>query len=161
MTNQQAYANISIMSEKQTFNQVDQQFEKGDPQTILVERSDGTISTGLVGSQGERSAVLLAGSNDKVNGDTLMKMVKTEKLSDAHQEMLAEKLAGVALRGSGVAEVEPVAATFDPEVANLQRAIRDALAEKKRAQQEGRGDDSIYYGQIAGQYTLELNAKRK
>ena len=148
--------------ENQTFNQIDQQFQKGEPSTVLVERSDGTISTGIVGTLGqERSAVLLAGSNDKTNGDTLMKMIKTEKLSDPHQEMLAERLAGVALKSSGIDETKKVDSNFDPEVANLQRAVRDAEAEKRRAQQEGRGADSIYWGQVAGQYTRELMAKRK
>lgn len=148
--------------ENQTFNQIDQQFQKGEPSTVLVERTDGSISTGLVGALGaERSAVLLAGSNDKTNEDTLMKVIKTEKLSDAHQEMLAEKLATVALKGSEVVEVEQANTDFDPEVANLQRAIRDAESEKRRAQQEGRGDDSIYWGQVAGRYSRELADKRK
>lgn len=145
----------------ETFKQIDQQLaNEQQGATVLVE-NNGQIVTGQIYGYAENgSRVFFTGSNDSV-GERAMRTqsVTAEALSDGHQAALAEKLAGTALRGTEV-DVTTDKQPFNPEVANLERSIREAHAEKHRAQQEGRGEDSIYWGQVAGQYSRELNQKR-
>ena len=144
------------MSEKLEFNQIDQQLANSQTASLLVERKDGAIQVGQVLGYGEHGSIAyLANLNNKdATGDLSWKRVSSEQLSDRHQQELAEGLAGAALRET--VSAVPHTEKFDPEKANLERAIRDAMAEKARAQKEGRGDDSIYWGQQAGRYTKEL-----
>lgn len=148
---------------RETFNQIDQQLAANEQQgaAVLVEQGDDKIAVGQVlATPGENGArVFFNGSNDEVSERAIpTKLVSAEKLSDSHQELLAEKLAGAALRG---ADVPVVKEHFNPEVANLEKSIKEAENEKRRAQKEGRGEDSIYWGQVAGQYAKELRDKRK
>lgn len=150
-----------MSAENPTFNQINEQLANDQAATVLVERDTGDIVPAQVMAVGEQGArAFFANLNAGEAGDNAIrtKTVSAEKLSDSHQEMLAEKLAGVALRNS---EIEEPKEEFDAEAANLERAIREAEAEKRRAQQEGRGEDSTYWGQVAGRYTLELNQRRK
>jgi hypothetical protein len=90
-----------MTSDNLSFNQINEQFANGQSATVLVEREDHTIVPGQVILQGENNTrVFLSGTNARA-GDAPIptKRVSTEKLSDSHQEILAEKLAGLALRG--------------------------------------------------------------
>lgn len=140
------------------FNQLEQQLAANQPATVLVERSNGDITPAQIMYPGSENTRVFFGNLNAEADDRAIptKIVASEKLSDAHQEMLAEKLAGVALRSVEVAPIE------EPSVDELllERGIREAQAEKRRAQQEGRGDDSIYWGQVAGQYSKELRQLR-
>lgn len=142
------------------FKQVDEQLAADQAATVLVERDNGSIVPGQVMVRGEHGArVFMANLNEEANDRVIQtKRVSAEKLSDEHQEALAEKLAGVALRG---VEAEAPKEEFDAEAANLERSYKEALVEKSRAQQEGRGEDSTYWGQVAGQALLELQKKNK
>ena len=152
-----------------TYNQVHQQLADGSSASVLVKRTDGSISTGQYAEtgQGELGVYLGDFANTKSNDlDQLdYKPVNVEQLSDQRQEKLAAELAGVALRGANVEvdtvikpkPAEIVETPFSAEKANLERAVRDALAEKRRAQQEGNGENSTYWGQVAGQYQKELS----
>lgn len=145
------------------FNQVDQQIANGHAATVLVERTNGDITAAQIEGMEPGSTNAFFGdiSQGAKNGLSY-KPVGNEKLTDQYQEHLAQQLAGQALRGSVVALEAPASKeSFDPEVANLERSIREAEAEKRRAQQEGRGQDSIYWGQVAGQYAKQLSNKRR
>lgn len=90
------------------FSQVDQQIAGGQPATVLVERSNGDITTAQV-------AGITEGSTNAFFGDITegpkhgmpYKPVGNEKLSDKYQEYLAEKLAGVALRAQVALDLAP------------------------------------------------------
>lgn len=149
-----------------TFNQVNQQLTAGSA-TILVERTDGSISTAQFTEPAvDRTNVYLGDFANTSKDDLDYKSVNNEQLSDQHQEKLAAELAGVALREADVKveyvekpkPVEKLETPFDAEKANLQRAIADAMAAKRQAQKDGDGQNSIYWGQIAGQYQRELNS---
>lgn len=93
------------MSEQNlTHNQVDEQLAAGQEASVLVERHDGTVSVGQVMARGEHGARAFM-EQDSEGNFLSTKILSSEKLSDDHQQKLAEELAGVALRGSEVAEV--------------------------------------------------------
>lgn len=145
------------MSEKITphdsnlFNQVDQQLAAHESATVLVERSDGTISAGQVATMGEagKTAVLLGDGN-------LGKWVGNERLTDKYQENLARELAGFALRGDIVNSPVDHAGP-DVNIRLAQRGADTARAEIAKAQQEGRGDDSRYWQEQLGKYNREID----
>ncbi|HEX7368464.1 MAG TPA: hypothetical protein VF261_02305 [Candidatus Saccharimonadales bacterium] len=125
------------------FNQVDEQIANGQPATVLVERSNGDITPGQI-----RTVGMTEGKTEVLFGDTTRndwqkmpyKPVSNEKLTDQYQQQLAERLAGMALRGSvevGVkpsaespmdkytkdfVEGDPYAYLLDPELTGEQRA---------------------------------------
>jgi hypothetical protein len=135
-------------TEANLFNQVDQQLSKGNTASVLVERSDGTISTGQVVRMGEgRSGVFFEGNKGKIVGN--------EKLTDKYQEGLARELAGVALRGDEA--VSPVDySDINTELGLLRRGAETARDEIARAQREGRGNDSRYWQEQLGQYNRDI-----
>lgn len=81
------------------FQQVDQQVADGQLATVLVERSNGDITTAQV--EGVTEGQTIANFGDVRGGlkdDTPAKLVPNERLTDKYQEHLAEKLAGIALK---------------------------------------------------------------
>lgn len=103
------------MSENLKFNQVNQQESSGYIQglsrkdnmpTVLVERSSGKIQTGRL-DQSTRNVHFSDVNPETGVEETMMHpRVPLEKLSDEHQELLAARLAGAALRSVGQ-EVDP------------------------------------------------------
>lgn len=92
------------------FNQVDQQIANGQPATVLVERSNGDITTAQVAGIGTEKTNAFLGNLTVESEDNLpYKPVGNEKLTDGYQEYLAKKLAGTALRESGVENDVPAA----------------------------------------------------
>lgn len=86
-----------------TFNQINEQLANSDqPASVLVEKHDGSIVTGQVMTNVEGDTkVWLSGSNSESSEQLVpTRIVNAEKLTDEHQAALAEKLAGVALRGA-------------------------------------------------------------
>lgn len=84
------------------FNQVDQQVAAGRPATVLVERSNGDITTAQVMGVAEgsgRTDAYVDNISQGITDETRFKSMGNEKLTDRYQEHLARKLAGIALRG--------------------------------------------------------------
>jgi len=83
------------------FTQIDQQIAASQPATVLVERSNGDITTGQVVGLGQSGSRVFFGNLTTENVDGMgYRNLSSEELSDGHQEKLAEELAGVALRGT-------------------------------------------------------------
>jgi hypothetical protein len=85
------------------FNQVDQQVANGMPATVLVERTNGDITTGQVmGITEGKTKAFFGDVSEGPRNDMPYKPVPNERLTDEYQAKLAEELAGKALLGSGV-----------------------------------------------------------
>lgn len=94
------------MSERNTFNQVNQQETSAyisgtkDMPTVLIDRTGGNITVGRLDKNTKKV-------HFSENGQDWEKTASMEALSDGYQEVLAAKLAGRALRGVGIVEVAP------------------------------------------------------
>lgn len=78
------------------FKQVDSQLDNHQIATVLVERTNGDITTAQIAAVGN----LGRGETAAFFSDNRGKPVGNERLTDEYQEHLAEKLAGAALRGA-------------------------------------------------------------
>jgi hypothetical protein len=119
------------MSENLTFNQVNQQESsaymsgsKAKP-SVLIERSDGRITVGNL-DKDTQHVYFTEDGVDKAHPN-----VPLEKLSDQHQEVLAAKLAGVALRGGESVEVKSVEQMIT-EVEAAMDALQASMSEADR-----------------------------
>jgi len=149
--------NIPIEPLPNAFNQVDQQVANGQPATVLVERSNGDITTAQVAGITEGVTDVFFG--DITNGPQegmQYKTVGNERLNDQYQERLATQLAGVALRstvepplqrGAGVtsSENEPI----DPQE-KARKDLQELVASMDEVQQRLLGD----YGIATDELTL-------
>lgn len=89
------------MSEKLSFNQITEQLENGHGPTVLVERSQGKITTGeYAGENPEKPGTYMVNVMTERGGQLVpgYREISAEDVSDSHQEKLAERLAGKALR---------------------------------------------------------------
>jgi hypothetical protein len=78
-----------------SFTQLEQQYNSNVPAAVLVERNDGTITTGIYeGYSQDRAGRYDVAVDNGTGGKTLT----AEMLSDEHQAQLAERLAGKPLR---------------------------------------------------------------
>lgn len=122
------------MSENPTFNQINDQQSyayrhgsSGKP-SVLIERPDGRITVGSLDMDTQNVKF-------KENGEDWMHpAVSLEKLSDEHQQMLAARLAGVALRAGEPhdehtekegADVESLIAAVEQELETLKDSLPD------------------------------------
>lgn len=97
------------------FEQVDQQVAQGQPATVLVERNNDTITTAQVMGMTEgKTNVFFGDVSDGPKEGMPYKPVGNERLNDHYQQYLARKLAGEALRESGI-EGAPLAAEASAE----------------------------------------------
>ena len=169
------------MSERSTYNQIEQQNHKAMYPTVLVERGPdkSRITPALYEGQnphGEGYIVSVDGDPDSV------KIVSAEQLTDEHQASLAERLAGKPLLGqemghvaiSATAEVvahvpkdsETLSAAVDQLLTGLSdedkrslHAYSRHISDKRTAQRTGDGQFSILSGQYAGQELRSMSAK--
>lgn len=163
------------MNEKFTFNQVNEQQSSAymdgsnEKPTVLVKRTDRRVTVGKL----DRSTGDVDFQEDGLDKAKLA--IPLAELSDQRQVELAEELAGKPLRDNETVQTseheqvtrslgseairglrhESESGSSTSEASQLQNGYEDALKEKKRAQQEGRGEDSTYWGQVAGQYAKE------
>ena len=153
-----------------------------DP-TVLVKRSDGRITVGRLDTEA-RDVHFSENGQELVKPSVSMEAFSDERQAQLAAELAGVALRHDVAEGgihvdathepeesveafgdmSGVSEtpfnpedaaVLPVE-EFNVDEALLRRGYRDAMEEKARAQREGRGDDSIYWGQQAGQYARSL-----
>jgi len=123
------------MSENPTFNQINEQESSaymnrsGAKPTVLIERSDGRITVGNL-DRGTQNVLFTEKGADKMHPN-----VSLERLTDAHQEMLAAKLAGVALLGSETHVANESDTLVDQEAERLgaEIAVVDARIEELKA----------------------------
>jgi hypothetical protein len=143
---------------------------------VSVTRTDGTVEgdwkiADIQYTEGSAEIAYFVVRKPADGGGYLEKKVTTEQLqawNNSHDntrpyggaELLRDSLnSSLGMMASKLDSGRP-SEEFDPEEANLRRSIADAIEEKRRAQQIGDGEASMYWGQIAGQYTLELNEYR-
>lgn len=82
-------------TEKPSFSQISDQFSKGSEATVLVSRSNGEITTGIyAGVESDTKGLY----DVVVDGGDGVRSVSGDQLSDAHQALLAEHLAGEPLK---------------------------------------------------------------
>lgn len=112
-----------------TFNQVDEQLAAGHPATVLVERTNGDITTAQIAgvTEGETN-VFFGDIAEGPKSGMPYKSVGNERLTDGYQEKLAEQLGGVALRN----EYAVLLQGSDEQVAKYQ-AKKEVQAERQRA----------------------------
>lgn len=117
------------MNENLTFNQVYEQessayrHRSNAKPSVLVERSSGQITVGNL-DMSTRNVLFTEDGVDKMHPN-----VAIEKLSDQHQEMLAAKLAGVALRGNETGQVKSIEqqiADVETEMDKLRASMSEA-----------------------------------
>lgn len=83
------------------YQQIEQQIANGQPATVLVERSDNTISTGqTLGLGPEKTFVFFADLSEGPKDGMPYRHKHNPYFTDEKQAELAEKLAGKALRAS-------------------------------------------------------------
>lgn len=161
------------MKEASSYNQINDQINSaymnrgGDKPTVLIKRNDGRVTAGKL----DQDTQDVDFQEDGVN--RAHEAVPLAELSDQRQAELAEELAGKPLRDNEIVKApEHQQVTRDlgseairgvrhesdnssSKASQLQNSYDNALEEKKRAQREDRGEDSIYWGQVAGQYARE------
>ncbi|GEM_PF-6841411 len=153
-----------------SYDQVNQQntsaYISSDPEvrkqnpTVLVRRSDGTISTGnmLPMGAGTNKAIIEIATDE----GQAEKIVDVRTLSDEHQAYLADELAS-----TRVANLE-VTITREDRLNKLKESLSpsdlkslndyvNALQDKKQAQRAGNAEGSLLHGQRAGKARMSLS----
>ncbi len=121
--------NIPIEPYANLFEQVDQQVAQGQPAVVLVERTNGDITTAQVAGITEGKTNAFFGDiTDGPKNDMPYKQVGNEFLTDKYQAHLAEKLAGVVLQDTIEAPKESAAASTTPD--------SEPIDPKEKARQE-------------------------
>lgn len=184
LTNEVFIANLKKMTETQTFHQINDQSRSlpethsvEDAPTVLVRRSDHTISTGNLYGVRSDGKYLVRVEKDGQDGT---RAVTREEVSDQVQERLAEELGGdviaavggLAVAGPPVESVqsskETPADSAATEVEALTRGLsqtdREALdryarydTDENNAQVAGDGELSMRAGQYAGQEYQQMS----